>query len=495
MPANARRRKAGQRRCPYRDAARAGTSAGWAVRRGGARGGSGPRRGKGYECVWVQHRPATVGDELDGLVIRRVVFIAAGGTGALVIGIVILIGSGANNPSSGCGAGPSAAGQPPMIQYYIQAAAAANLGPDGYAYLAGINHVESGFGSSMLPGVDSGTNPYGAAGPMQIGVDGQAGNTWGGVVGRIPASLAGGTSPPSVYNAADAIYGAALYLADSGAPGDWQNAVFSYNHAGWYVQQVTDYADSYMGSNGLAKLASDIASFYGGKQPPTLVGLTTSTATSTASPAPSIDGPSGQTSTTGQSSTSASATAGGAGRAGRVGGLRHGGRPGVRESVGAKPGPYAAADRYGRGLHGVGTDRRRGRRDDQLLAGAGNRAGARTRAREAAPARWWSSSPTGPTRASGSTSPRASSQRSALARPCRAGQQIGTFVGCIEIGWADGPGPSPRAADLHQDAVSLGLSNDPGAYPTGCGEDMNRLLVATHAPSGLQGSRIDGSGC
>ena len=200
-----------------------------------------------------------------------------------------------------------------MIQYYIQAAAAANLGPDGYAYLAGINHVESGFGSSTLPGVDSGTNPYGAAGPMQIGVDGQAGNTWGGVVGRIPVSLPGGTSPPSVYNAADAIYGAALYLADSGAPGDWQNAVFSYNHAGWYVQQVTDYADSYMGPNGLAKLASDIASFYGGKQPPTLVGLTTSTATSTASPAPSIDGPSGQTSTTGQSSTSASATAGGPG--------------------------------------------------------------------------------------------------------------------------------------------------------------------------------------
>ena len=77
----------------------------------------------------------------------------------------------------------------------------------------------------------------------------------------------------------------------------------------------------------------------------------------------------------------------------------------------------------------------------------------------------------------------------------RAGQQIGAFVGCIEIGWADGPGPAPRAADLHQDAVSLGLSDDPGAYPTGCGEDMNTLLMATHAPSGLQGSRIDGSGC
>ena len=76
-----------------------------------------------------------------------------------------------------------------------------------------------------------------------------------------------------------------------------------------------------------------------------------------------------------------------------------------------------------------------------------------------------------------------------------AGQQIGRFVGCIEIGWADGPGPNPRAADLHQDAVSLGLSSDPGADPTGCGEQMNQLLVATGAASGLQGSRIDGSGC
>lgn len=374
MPANARPRKAGQRRCPYRDAARAGTSAGWAVRRGGSRGGSGPRCGNGYECVWVQHRPATVGDELDGLVIRRVVFVAAGGTGALVIGIVILIGSGANNPSSGCGAGPSAAGQPPMIRYYIQAAAAASLGPNGYAYLAGINHVESGFGSSTLPGVDSGANPYGAAGPMQIGVDGQAGNTWGGVVGRIPASLAGGTSPPSVYNAADAIYGAALYLADSGAPGDWQSAVFSYNHAGWYVQQVTDYADSYMGSNGLARLATDIASFYGGKQPPTLVGLTTSTATSTASP-PSNDGPAGQTSTTGQSSASPSATAGVPGVPGGSGDCGTVDAQGYANPWAQSQGLNSPSHRYGRGLHGVRTDRRRGRRDDQLLAGAGNRVG------------------------------------------------------------------------------------------------------------------------
>ena len=493
MPANARRRKAGQRRCPYRDAARAGTSAGWAVRRGGARGGSGPRRGKGYECVWVQHRPATVGDELDGLVIRRVVFIAAGGTGALVIGIVILIGSGANNPSSGCGAGPSAAGQPPMIQYYIQAAAAANLGPDGYAYLAGINHVESGFGSSTLPGVDSGTNPYGAAGPMQIGVDGQAGNTWGGVVGRIPVSLAGGTSPPSVYNAADAIYGAALYLADSGAPGDWQNAVFSYNHAGWYVQQVTDYADSYMGSNGLAKLASDIASFYGGKQPPTLVGLTTSTATSTASP-PSIDGPTGQTSTTGQSSASASATAGAPGVPGGSGDC------GTVDAQG-----YANPWAQSQGLTPLRIDMG----VDYTASGPIDAVGDGTISYSQAQGTGW-----GPYSCSGGGAGAVVEQLTdgsdkgkwiyitegivptvSTGATVRAGQQIGTFVGCIEIGWADGPGPSPRAADLHQDAVSLGLSNDPGAYPTGCGEDMNKLLVATHAPSGLQGSRIDGSGC
>ena len=106
---------------------------------------------------------------------------------------------------------------------------------------------------------------------MQIGVDGHAearGAACGADSGRRRR-----TSPPSVYNAADAIYGAALYLAASGAPGDWQNAVFSYNHAGG-TSSRSPLRGSYMGPSGLPMLASDIASFYGGQQP-VLVGLTT----------------------------------------------------------------------------------------------------------------------------------------------------------------------------------------------------------------------------
>jgi hypothetical protein len=76
----------------------------------------------------------------------------------------------------------------------------------------------------------------------------------------------------------------------------------------------------------------------------------------------------------------------------------------------------------------------------------------------------------------------------------KAGQQIGTFTGCIEIGWADGPGPNPRAAGLGQNAAGSS-AGDPGTYSTGCGEDMNNLLVATGLVSGLQRPPIQGSGC
>src|SRR6266436_4289568 len=46
--------------------------------------------------------------------------------------------------------------------------------------LAGIGEVESDHGRSDAPGVHSGANPAGAAGPMQFGIGGLAGNTWGG---------------------------------------------------------------------------------------------------------------------------------------------------------------------------------------------------------------------------------------------------------------------------------------------------------------------------
>ena len=46
-----------------------------------------------------------------------------------------------------------------------------------WTLLAGIGEVESNDGRSSLPGVHSGQNGFGAAGPMQIGIGGAAGNT------------------------------------------------------------------------------------------------------------------------------------------------------------------------------------------------------------------------------------------------------------------------------------------------------------------------------
>src|SRR5271165_4836585 len=49
-----------------------------------------------------------------------------------------------------------------------------------WVVLAGIGKVESDDGQTTLPGVHSGANAFGAAGPMQIGIGGAAGNQWGG---------------------------------------------------------------------------------------------------------------------------------------------------------------------------------------------------------------------------------------------------------------------------------------------------------------------------
>src|SRR5580700_1923943 len=46
--------------------------------------------------------------------------------------------------------------------------------------LAGIGTVESNNGQTTLPGVHSNANAFGAAGPMQIGIGGAAGDVWGG---------------------------------------------------------------------------------------------------------------------------------------------------------------------------------------------------------------------------------------------------------------------------------------------------------------------------
>ena len=78
---------------------------------------------------------------------------------------------------------------------------------------------------------------------MQIGVDGQAGDTWDTIKVNAPGDPPG--QPPNVYDEADAVYSAAHYLQASGAPGDWPGAIFTYNHSSAYVQQVLSLAAGY----------------------------------------------------------------------------------------------------------------------------------------------------------------------------------------------------------------------------------------------------------
>ncbi|MCP2249451.1 C40 family peptidase [Lentzea aerocolonigenes] len=108
-----------------------------------------------------------------------------------------------------------------------------------WSILAAIGKVETNHGRSPLPGVSSGENYAGAGGPMQF-----LQSTFDGVVARhsLPP---GGATPPSRYNPHDAIYAAAYYLCDSGAPKDLRKAIFAYNHADWYVDEVLAQAKKY----------------------------------------------------------------------------------------------------------------------------------------------------------------------------------------------------------------------------------------------------------
>ena len=54
---------------------------------------------------------------------------------------------------------------------------------------------------------------------------------------------------PDRWNPADAIYGAANYLRASGAPGNYKAAIYAYNHAWWYVEEVESWAAKYRGSS------------------------------------------------------------------------------------------------------------------------------------------------------------------------------------------------------------------------------------------------------
>ncbi|MEX5635599.1 NlpC/P60 family protein [Parafrankia sp. FMc2] len=111
--------------------------------------------------------------------------------------------------------------------------------------LAAIGKIESDHGRSRLPGVASGTNSAGAAGPMQF-----LAPTFADVVAHHPLP-GGGANPPSLYNPQDAVYAAAAYLCDNHAPTDLTGALWDYNHDDAYVAQVLTQAEQYTSNYGI----------------------------------------------------------------------------------------------------------------------------------------------------------------------------------------------------------------------------------------------------
>ncbi|MGD0687441.1 MAG: C40 family peptidase [Streptosporangiaceae bacterium] len=188
--------------------------------------------------------------------------------GLLLLGLItapmlIFAGSGVLYESgSGCAAARSGTtGQPApsqQAQDSIPANYLALFKATGRKYgipwviLAGIGKVESDDGRSTLPGVHSGANAFGAAGPMQIGIGGAAGNTWGGAPVHPAGEQVSGVAidanhdgVASVYEPADAIAGAARYLLGHGVLDNVNGAIFAYNHLESYVQTVLQWAGTY----------------------------------------------------------------------------------------------------------------------------------------------------------------------------------------------------------------------------------------------------------
>jgi cell wall-associated NlpC family hydrolase len=171
-----------------------------------------------------------VGVAVIGAILLIPLLIASGVSGA----ISAIFGSGSSQPSA-----TALADIPADYLALYRAAAGVCPGLD-WTILAAIGKIEGDHGRSPLPGVHSGENGYGAGGPMQFEAA-----TFEGVLARqqIPP---GGASPPSRYDPHDAIYAAAFMLCDNGVSrGDLHAAIFSYNHADWYVQQVLDQAKQY----------------------------------------------------------------------------------------------------------------------------------------------------------------------------------------------------------------------------------------------------------
>ena len=203
-----------------------------------------------------------------GLILIPVLTVLLMGGAALgeTAGVESVIGGGVSPQSAT--AGPAAVGEPagtgtagavasvPAAMLSLYARAAGTCPGLPWPVLAAIGTVESGSGTSTLPGVNSGANSAGAEGPMQFEPP-----TFAQYADPVPA---GGVSPPSPYDPVDAVYAAARMLCADGAASasGLGGAIYDYNHSASYVSDVLAIAVSYGLGRGITGGRGEVAVEY-----------------------------------------------------------------------------------------------------------------------------------------------------------------------------------------------------------------------------------------
>ena len=123
-------------------------------------------------------------------------------------------------------------GRPSTYLQLFRASAARYCPGLSWTVLAAIGQIESGDGSNMGP------SSAGALGPMQF-----LPSTWQ----EWGITAFGETGSPDIMNPFDAVPAAARLLcaAGAGSAGGLHGAIFAYNHATWYVNEVLALAQEY----------------------------------------------------------------------------------------------------------------------------------------------------------------------------------------------------------------------------------------------------------
>jgi hypothetical protein len=158
--------------------------------------------------------------------------VAAGGALLCLLAFVALFAASqppAQEDGTTCTTGSHGEVPADYFPWLPEAAARYHLGSRGASIVAAIDYVESDWDRSPLPGVAPGTHNYmGAEGPGQF-----LASSWASY--GVDANGDGLKDP---YSIPDSVFATARLLHTDGAPADWPDAIFDYNHAWWYVHEV-----------------------------------------------------------------------------------------------------------------------------------------------------------------------------------------------------------------------------------------------------------------